>query len=61
MRAREVSEGLPDHDRFRIAIQVHEAFDALVRGDLSLAEKALATLPESGGLRMLQAWCAGRL
>ena len=59
--AREVGASLPDHDRFRVAIEVHEAFDALVRGDPSLAEAALREAPESGGLRMLRAWCARRL
>ena len=59
--ARRVGQSLPDHDRFRIAIEVHEAFDALVRGDPSLAEETLREAPESGGLRMLRAWCAGRL
>ena len=61
VRAREVAASLPDHDRFRIALEVHAAFDALVRGDPSLAERALSESPDSGGLRMLRAWCAGRL
>jgi hypothetical protein len=59
--ARQVGASLPDQERFRIAIQVHEAFDALVRGDPSLAEEALRVGPETDGLRILRAWCVRRL